>query len=51
MEMILQQTEENAMEPYWEWFCSIPGIYRTQREVLLHCFHDPRRIWEASARN
>ncbi|MCD8336278.1 MAG: DNA-processing protein DprA [Lachnospiraceae bacterium] len=36
------------MEEYWEWFCSIPGIYRTQREILLHCFHDPRKVWDAS---
>ncbi|MCD8023284.1 MAG: DNA-processing protein DprA, partial [Lachnospiraceae bacterium] len=36
------------MEAYWEWFCSIPGIYRTQREILLHCFHDPKQVWEAS---
>ncbi len=36
------------METYWEWFCSIPGIYRTQREILLHCFHTPRQLWEAS---
>ncbi|MCD7745502.1 MAG: DNA-processing protein DprA [Lachnospiraceae bacterium] len=36
------------MELYWEWFCSIPGIYRTQREILLHCFHTPKDIWEAS---
>ncbi len=37
------------MEQYWEWFCSIPGIYRTQREILLHCFHDPQKLWEASS--
>lgn len=49
MGMILQQTEVNATEQYWEWFCSIPGIYRTQREILLHCFPNPRRVWEASA--
>ncbi|MCD8074255.1 MAG: DNA-processing protein DprA [Lachnospiraceae bacterium] len=36
------------MEKYWEWFCSIPGIYRTQREILLHCFHEPKKVWEAS---
>ncbi|MCD7764249.1 MAG: DNA-processing protein DprA [Lachnospiraceae bacterium] len=36
------------METYWEWFCSIPGIYRTQREILLHCFHTPLKLWEAS---
>ncbi|MCC8136750.1 MAG: DNA-processing protein DprA [Clostridiales bacterium] len=36
------------MDTYWEWFCSIPGIYRTQREILLHCFHTPGRLWKAS---
>ncbi len=36
------------MEMYWEWFCSIPGIYRTQREILLHCFQTPQQLWEAS---
>ncbi len=36
------------MELYWEWFCSIPGVYRTQREILLHCFHTPKGVWEAS---
>ncbi|MCD7736527.1 MAG: DNA-processing protein DprA [Lachnospiraceae bacterium] len=36
------------MELYWEWFCSIPGIYRTQREILLRCFSDPKQLWEAS---
>ncbi|MCC8066530.1 MAG: DNA-processing protein DprA [Clostridiales bacterium] len=36
------------MEQYWEWFCSIAGIYRTQREILLRCFPDPKQIWEAS---
>ncbi len=35
------------MEEYWEWFCSIPGIYRPHREILLRCFHDPKQVWEA----
>ncbi|MCD7885570.1 MAG: DNA-processing protein DprA [Lachnospiraceae bacterium] len=36
------------MDEYWEWFCSIPGIYRTQREILLHCFHTPEKLWNAT---
>ncbi|MCC8045455.1 MAG: DNA-processing protein DprA [Clostridiales bacterium] len=36
------------MDEYWEWFCSIPGIYRTQREILLHCFHTPEQLWNAT---
>ncbi|MCD7955778.1 MAG: DNA-processing protein DprA [Lachnospiraceae bacterium] len=36
------------MDEYWEWFCSIPGIYRTQREILLHCFHTPEQVWKAT---
>ncbi len=38
------------MEEYWEWFCSIPGLYRAQQEILLHCFHDPKQLYEASAK-
>ncbi len=36
------------MELYWEWLCSIPGIYHTQQEILLRCFGTPQGIWEAS---
>jgi len=36
------------MDEYWEWFCSIPGVYRTQREILLHCFRTPGQVWKAS---
>lgn len=42
-----QEAREEA-EPYWEWFCSIPGLYRTQQEVLLRCFGNPRAVWEAT---
>lgn len=38
------------MEQYWEWLCSIPGIYRTQQELLLKCFQTPERIWRASGK-
>ncbi len=37
------------MEEYWEWFCSIPGIYRPHREILLRCFKDPHELFRASA--
>ncbi len=33
---------------YWEWFCSIPGIYRTQQELLLRCFGSPKGVYESS---
>lgn len=36
------------MEQYWEWLCSIPGIYRNQQETLLKCFETPEQIWRAS---
>lgn len=36
------------MEQYWEWFCSIPGIYRTQQEILLRCFETPEAVYRAS---
>lgn len=32
---------------YWEWFCSIPGIYRRHREILLRCFESPEKVWQA----
>ncbi len=35
-------------EPYWEWLCGIPSLYRTQQEVLLRCFKSPRAVWEAT---
>lgn len=34
---------------YWEWFCSIPGIYRRHREILLRCFGGPEEVWQAGA--
>lgn len=40
--------EGMGMEQYWHWFCSIPGLYRTQREMLLRCFGSPRGVWHAS---
>lgn len=30
---------------YWEWLCSIPGIYRSHREILLRCFTDPEQVF------
>lgn len=36
------------MEQYWEWMCSIPGIYRMHQEILLRCFHTPEAVWRAS---
>lgn len=36
------------MEQYWEWLCSIRGLYRMQQEILLKCFHSPRGVYEAS---
>ncbi len=36
------------MEEFWEWFCSIPGLYRIHREILLQCFGDPEEVWKAT---
>lgn len=36
------------MEGYWEWLCSVPGIYRIQIEILLYCFHTPEGVYLAS---
>lgn len=35
------------MEKYWEWLCSIPGLYYMQLEVLLQCFATPEEIYLA----
>lgn len=40
--------EDSFMELYWEWLCSIPGIYRAQQELLLRCFGTPEQIWRAT---
>lgn len=46
----IEETAANCMESfYWEWFCSIPGIYRRHREILLRCFGDPKGVWQAEA--
>ncbi|MDO4324331.1 MAG: DNA-processing protein DprA [Lachnospiraceae bacterium] len=39
---------EIAIEKYWEWLCSIPGMYRTQQEILLRFFKNPEEIYRAS---
>lgn len=36
------------MEQYWEWLCSIPGLYRMQQEILLRCFRNPEGVWRSS---
>ncbi len=38
------------MEQYWEWLCSIPGMYRGQLEMLLHFFTGPEEIWHADGK-
>lgn len=38
------------MEQYWEWLCSIPGLYRMQQEILLRCFRNPEGVWRSSGR-
>lgn len=46
----IEETAANCIESfYWEWFCSIPGIYRRHREILLRCFGDPKGVWQAEA--
>ena len=42
------EAEERLQEPYWEWLCSIPGLYRTQQETLLRLFETPQAVYEAS---
>lgn len=37
------------MEKAWFWFCSIPGIYRRERQYLLEYFKSPEAVWQASA--
>lgn len=45
----MKQPEQNAQsELYWEWLCSVPGIYRTQIELLLRCFPSPEAVYRAS---
>ena len=41
-------TGKQKNEIYWEWLCSIPGVYRAQQEVLLKCFETPEGVWMAS---
>lgn len=36
------------MEQFWEWLCSIPGLYHAQQETLLRCFGAPEEVWKAS---
>ena len=36
------------MEEYWEWLCSIPNLYRTQKELLLKCFKNPGELFFAT---
>lgn len=46
----IEEIAANCIESfYWEWFCSIPGIYRRHREILLRCFGDPKGVWQAEA--
>ena len=46
----IEETAANCIESfYWEWFCSIPGIYRRHQEILLRCFGDPKGVWQAEA--
>lgn len=46
----IEETAANCIESfYWEWFCSIPGIYRRHREILLRCFGGPEGVWQAGA--
>ena len=40
--------KSGSMEAYWEWLCSIPGLYLSGQEVLLRCFSSPEGIWNAT---
>ena len=44
----IEETSMQCMDSrYWEWFCSIPGIYRRHQEILLRCFLSPEGVWQA----
>ncbi len=40
--------EKTDNEIYWEWLCSIPGIYHVHQEVRLRCFDTPYGVWQSS---
>ena len=43
-----QTQQETGEERYWEWLCSIPGIYHAHQEALLRCFGSPEAVWQAT---
>lgn len=44
----IEETSMQCMDSrYWEWLCSIPGIYRRHQEILLRCFLSPEGVWQA----
>lgn len=45
-----QEERERANERYWEWLCSIPGLYYPLRMLLLDQFGSPEDIYDASER-
>lgn len=45
----MEKGGRRMQEMYWEWFCSISGLYRMQQELLLRCFKTPEGVYRASA--
>lgn len=45
---IKEKESEAADEIYWEWLCSIPGLYLKHQKILLQYFESPEAVWRAS---
>ena len=43
-----QKNAEHKREHYWEWLCSIPGLYYPLRMLLLEQFGSPEDVYGAS---
>lgn len=39
--------QEEEMEKYWLWICSVPGLYCKQIRMLTEYFGSPKEVWEA----
>ena len=43
----MEVKEQDEMELYWQWLCSIPGLYGPQVKSLTACFGSPKAVYEA----
>ena len=48
MEREADQNKKKEEERYWEWLCSIPGLYYPLRALLLEQFGGPGNLYDAS---